>query len=154
MEKTTMPFKRPLEDWDKVERTVFDPAGPSLSFIVTDNGMWTEQLGALVPVPPEPDAGKLDKWELRVLDALVDRINREPIPDQTQWSLPVGDDPVGRFLNVTNGATTYQLLSKDGRGGSIRADDALDTLEIAALDVFLHYLEEKYGRYSGDTIIG
>jgi hypothetical protein len=36
----------------------------------------------------------------------------------------------------------------------ISADDTLDRLEIAALDVFLHYLEEKYGRYSGDAIIG
>ena len=149
-----MPLKRPLEDWDQVERTVFDPAGPSLSFIVTDNGMWTEQLGALVPVPPKPETGKLAKWELRVLDALVDQINREPIPDQMQWNPPVEDDSIGRFLNLTNGATTYQLLSDGGRDGLIRADDELDTLEIAALDVFLHYLEEKYGRYSGDTIIG
>jgi hypothetical protein len=149
-----MPLKRPLEDWDQVERTVFDPAGPSLSFIVTDNGMWTEQLISLVPVPPEPETGKLAKWELRVLDALMDQINREPIPDQTQWSPPVRDDRVGLSLNLTNSATTYQLLSEDSRGSFISADDALDRLEIAALDVFLHYLEEKYGRYSGDTIIG
>ena len=149
-----MPLKRPLEDWDQVERTVFDPAGPSLSFIVTDNGMWTEQLGALVPVPPEPETGKLAKWELRVLDALVDQINREPIPDQMEWSPPVRDDRVGLSLNLTNGATTYQLLSEDSRGSLASADDALDRLEIAALDVFMHYLEEKYGRYSGDAIIG
>ncbi len=149
-----MPLKRPLEDWDRVERTVFDPAGPSLSFVVTDNGMWTEQLGSLVPVPPQPDTGKLDKWELRVLDALIDQINREPIPDQTQWSLPVGDDPIGRFLNLTNGATTYQLLSENGRGSLISADEPWDRLEITALDVFMHYLEEKYGSYSGDAIIG
>jgi hypothetical protein len=149
-----MPLRQPLTEWDQVERTVFDPAGPSLSFIVMDNGMWTEQLGSLVPNPPQPETGELDEWEVWVLDALVDQINREPIPDQTQWGPPVGDDPVGSFLNLTNGETTYQLFSEDGRGSLIRADDAWDTLEIAALDVFLHYLEEKYGRYSGDTIIG
>ena len=36
-----MPRKQPLADWDHVERTVFDPVGSSLSFVVTDNGMWT-----------------------------------------------------------------------------------------------------------------
>lgn len=149
-----MPLQRPLEDWDRVERTVYDPAGPSLSFMVKDNGMWTEQLISLVPVPPKSETGKLAKWELRVLDALIDQINREPIPDQMEWSPPVRDDRVGLSLNLTNSAITYQLLSEDSRGSLISADDTLDRLEIAALDVFLHYLEEKYGRYSGDTIIG
>ena len=149
-----MPLKRPLEDWDRVERTVYDPAGPSLSFMVKDNGMWTEQLISLVPVPPKSETGKLAKWELRVLDALIDQINREPIPDQMEWSPPVRDDRVGLSLNLTNSAITYQLLSEDSRGSLISADDTLDRLEIAALDVFLHYLEEKYGRYSGDAIIG
>ena len=147
-----MSLKRPLEDWGQVQRTVYDPAGPSLSFIVTDNGMWTEQLGALVPIPPE--TGKLTKWELRFLDALVDQINCEPIPNKSQWSPPVGYDPPGRFLNLTNGATTYQVLSEDGRGRLISADDPWDRLEIATLDVFMHYLDEKYGSYSGDAIIG
>jgi hypothetical protein len=149
-----MALKRPLEDWDRVERTVFDPAGPSLSFIVTDNGMWTERLTSLVPNPPQPETGKLSRWEFLVLDALVDQINREPIPDQTQSSPPIGDDPVGSFLNLTNGATTYQLLSEDSRGSLIRADDSWDWLEIAALDAFMGYLEEKYGSFSGDSIIG
>jgi hypothetical protein len=149
-----MPLQRPLEDWDRVERTVYDPAGPSLSFMVKDNGMWTEQLISLVPVPPKSETGKLAKWELRVLDALIDQINREPIPDQMEWSPPVRDDRVGLSLNLTNSAITYQLLSEDSRGSLISADDTLDRLEIAALDVFLHYLEEKYGRYSGDAIIG
>jgi len=149
-----MPLKRPLENWDQVERTVFDPAGPSISFIVTDDGMWSEQLSSLVPVFPPPETGKLTKWELRVLDALIDQINREPIPDQTQSGPSIGDDPVGRFLNLTNGATTYQLLSEDRGGSLIRADDAWDWLEIAALDAFMGYLEEKYGSFSGDSIIG
>ena len=149
-----MPLQRPLEDWDRIERTVYDPAGPSLSFMVKDNGMWTEQLISLVPVPPKSETGKLAKWELRVLDALIDQINREPIPDQMEWSPPVRDDRVGLSLNLTNSAITYQLLSEDSRGSLISADDTLDRLEIAALDVFLHYLEEKYGRYSGDAIIG
>jgi hypothetical protein len=122
--------------------------------MVKDNGMWTEQLISLVPVPPKSETGKLAKWELRVLDALIDQINREPIPDQMEWSPPVRDDRVGLSLNLTNSAITYQLLSEDSRGSLISADDALDRLEIAALDVFLHYLEEKYGRYSGDAIIG
>jgi hypothetical protein len=87
-----MPHKRPIADWDQVERVVYDPAGPSLSFIVTDDGMWTERLTGLVP--RDPENGPLTKWELRVLDALVDQINREPIPEPTQWSAPVRDDPV------------------------------------------------------------
>ncbi len=147
-----MPFKRPLADWDQVERVVYDPAGPSLSFIVTDNGMWREQLTSLPP--SEPETGKLAKWELRVLDALVDQINREPIPEPTQWNAPVRDDPVQGYLNLDNGATTYRLLA-NGRGGTlISADDKLDVLEIAALDKFMDYLEHKYGSFSADTIIG
>ncbi len=147
-----MPRERPLADWDQVERVVYDPAGPSLSFIVTDNGMWREQLTSLPP--SEPETGKLAKWELRVLDALVDQINREPIPEPTQWSGPVRDDPVQGYLNLDNGATTYSLLETDRRGSLIRADDKLDILEIAALDKFMAYLDNKYGSFSTDAIIG
>ncbi len=148
-----MSHKWPIADWDQVERVVYDPAGPSLSFIVTDDGMWTERLTSLPP--RESETGHLKKWELRVLDALVDQINCEPIPEPTQWSAPVRDDPVAGYLNLDNGATTHLLLASDRRGSSlISADDTLDVLEIAALDVFMDYLETKYGSVSGDSIIG
>ncbi len=149
-----MPHKRPIADWDRVERTVYDPAGPSLSFIVTDNGMWTERLTSLVPNPPQPETGRLTKWEFRILDALVDQINREPIPEPTQWSGPARDDSVGSYLHLDNGPTTYRLLSHTHRSSLISADDKLDVLEIAALDKFMDYLEHKYGSFSADAIIG
>ena len=147
-----MPLKRPLTGWDQVDRTIVDPAGPTLRFSVTDDGMWTEEVTTLLPVPPE--TGQLKKWELRVLDALVDQINREPIPDQTQWVGPARDESVGVYLDLDNGPTSYRLLSEDRAGRSVRANDKWDRLEIAALDTFMDYLETKYGTVSGDSIIG
>ena len=149
-----MPHKRPIADWDHVERTVYDPAGASLSFIVTDNGMWREQLTSLVPNPPQPETGRLTKWEFRILDALVNQINREPIPEPTQWGGLARDDSVAGYLDLDNGPTTYRLLSHDRGGTSISADDKLDVLEIAALDKFMNYLEHKYGSFSADAIMG
>jgi hypothetical protein len=149
-----MPRKQPLADWDHVERAVFDPAGSSLSFVVTDNGMWTERLTSLVPNPPKPEMGHLTKWEFRILDALVDQINREPIPEPVQWNGPAREDAVGDYLDLDNGPATYRLLSHDRGGSFISADDKLDVLEIAALDKFMEYLEHKYGSFSADAIIG
>jgi hypothetical protein len=148
-----MVFKPPREEWDQVTRIVSDPAGPTLRFSVTDDGMWREELIVLSPNPPEPETGQLEDWELLVLDAIVDQINREPIPDQARCRPPVSHD-VGFSLDLTNDATTSRLLSNDRGGNCILADDRLDRLEIAALDAFMSYLDNKYGEFSADTIIG
>src|SRR5215217_3684479 len=131
-----MPFKRQLADWEEVSRSVEDFISPSVRFSVTDDGMWKEEWIGLFPTQPEPETGHLKKWELRVLDVIIDQINREPIPEPTQWSGPARDDFATASLSLDNGATTYRLL-ETGRGGSfISADDRLDRLEIAALDRF------------------
>jgi len=148
-----MIFKTPLGEWDQVERTVVDPLASTYHFSVTDDGIWTEELIGLFPVPREPETGHLKKWELRVLDTIVDQINREPIPDQAQYSGPATGD-LGHYLDLTNDETTYRLSSEDRAGGYIRADDLFDRVEIAALDVFTHYLGNKYGSFTGDFIIG
>jgi hypothetical protein len=148
-----MPLQPPLEEWDHVTRTVTDPLSSTISFSVTDDGIWTEQLTGLFPIPPEPETGHLNRWELWVLDAIVDQINRGSIPDQVQPSTSPGDD-LGRYLDLTNDdAATYRLSSEDRGGSYVRADDPFDRLEIAALDVFMRYLDHKYGSFSDDAII-
>ncbi len=61
---------------------------------------------------------------------------------------------LGGYLHLDNGPTTYRLLAHSRGSNFISADDKLDVLEIAALDVFMDYLETKYGSVSGDSIIG
>jgi hypothetical protein len=154
LEKPTMPFRQPLADWEEVSRSVEDFISPSVCFSVTDDGMWKEERIGLFPTQPEPETGQLRKWELRVLDAIIDQINREPIPEPTQRSGPARDDFATSYLDLDNGATTYRLLETDRGGSLIRANDKLDRLEIAALDAFMDYLDNKYGSFSADTIIG
>jgi len=148
-----MTFRPPLEEWDQVERTVVDPLGSTYHFSVTDDGIWREELIGLFPSPRPIETGHLNKWELRVLDAIIDQINREPIPDQAQYNGPATDD-LGRYLDLTNDETTFRLSSEDRAGSYILADDPFDRWEIAALDAFVHYLGNKHGSYSGDFIIG
>ncbi len=149
-----MPHKPPLAEWEEVSRSATDFISPSVHFSVTDDGMWKEERIGLFPTQPEPETGQLKKWELRVLDAIIDQINREPIPEPTQWSGPARDDYATVSLSLDNGATTYRLLETDRGGSLIRAHDKWDRLEIAALDAFMSYLDNKYGSFSTDAVIG
>ena len=76
-----MPHKPPLAEWEEVSRSATDFISPSVHFSVTDDGMWKEERIGLFPTQPEPETGQLKKWELRVLDVIIDQFNLEPIPE-------------------------------------------------------------------------
>jgi hypothetical protein len=136
-----MALRPPLAEWSFVTRTV-NEGGPSHEFSVLKDGTVLEFVGG-----SEPFEYHLTVLELKVLDALVDQINREPIPQEPKTFRPDGDSQ-DRLLFIGDVADPFgvpDLLFADLPEGTIyAADDKLDIVEIAALNAYMAYLDRKY----------
>ena len=94
---------------------------------------------------------------MKILDALVDRINREPIPLEQTIFPPDGDKRDHSLVldnDLDDSEPGYTLFSDNPAATSYAADDKLDYLEIAALNAYLSYLDRKYGQVPpADTVL-
>jgi hypothetical protein len=153
--------RQPLVDWLGVEifETEMNADGTvdNAEFIVADNGEWaefyTKTKDGVVVERPDFDFGTIAPWELKILDTLLDRVNRETIPTTptlvTQTTLP-NDHAVTLIngpINEDVTCTLFQKLSDDSpaSGTYFAYDDSGDIAEITAVTAFIIYLEHKYG---------
>jgi hypothetical protein len=138
---------KPLVEWHAVTTSTVnrDPeAGSVHSFTVNSDGSFQE-INNRVPFLSEPDT--ITWTELKILDVLVDRINREPIPLEHQIFPPDGSKQ-DHFLELVNDPDPFEgvhtLFSDNPAATSYAADDKLDFVEIAVLNAYLNYLDHKY----------
>jgi hypothetical protein len=133
----------PLVEWQAVTKSTSVP-GLFHTFTVADDGSIFETNNRQV-YGSEPNY--ITRTELKILDALVDRINREPIPLEPVVFLPDGNDQ-DRLLTLDNDRDPFEgvitLFSDNSAGTAYAADDKLDFVEIAVLNAYLGYLDQKY----------
>jgi hypothetical protein len=137
-----MALSQPLAEWSYVTRGVHD-GETSREFTVLNDGSVIEFSGGDVHYDT------ISRLELRILDALADQINREPIPPADSTSFPSDGDGGDRFLFLGNEAEPIGinnvLFLDTAEGTTYASDDALDVVEIAALNAYMAYLDRKYG---------
>jgi hypothetical protein len=142
-----MAWIEPLAEWERVSKSTIDndpETGSVHVFTVYPDGSF-EEFHNRTHFLSEPDTLK---WtELKILDALLDQINREPIPLEHQIFPPDGNQQ-DHLLELDNDPDPFEgvhtLFSDNPAARSYATDDKLDFLEIAALNVYLDYLDHKY----------
>ncbi|MFO1141762.1 MAG: hypothetical protein U1E59_05120 [Amaricoccus sp.] len=146
--------KRPLAEWSSVtiaiDQLSADGLGHTGSFTVSADGSWgsfgenrSEHSGTAWA-----SSGLLERWELRLLDRLLDIVNREPIPDATtRVSHRVPEDSHSLVLS-NPGETATLFENRDERaehpGAYVAFDDRADIAEIAAVGLLMNHLGDKY----------
>ncbi|WP_046867216.1 hypothetical protein [Microvirga massiliensis] len=140
--------------WQSVQR--FDlPFGAlgsqTHSFEVRNDGTWTEHNPGATGDPGVIVEGTLTRTELRILDFLLDQINREPIPTNVGFTRPPDGDNNHVWIDVDNqpgvvfGEDQRLYDESPALGRRYWSDDKLDVLEITALNLYLEHLDSKYG---------
>ena len=93
--------------------------------------------------------GTLKPWELNILDKLADIINQETVPQPTtQVTHQVPEDTHTLVLNnPSQNLVLYENRDEraESPGAYFAFDDRADIVETAALNIFMTYLESKYG---------
>jgi hypothetical protein len=144
------PQTRP--EWFGVDLVAYPSgSGDVHHFGILHDGTWIED----DPLPQGTEFGKVNAFELKILDLLIGQILKEPVPDTPGFEFPPqnNDETTGLTLEY-RGRHTYRLYDDEPDGVSYYADDLLDVVEIGALNAFVRYLDRKYGTDPGEAIIG
>jgi hypothetical protein len=158
--KEAIMAKEPLTDWLTVEiseaKLDAEGFGEFGSFTVTNTGEWIETYVNTTPgAEEEPpfEFGQLTRFEFKILDLLVDRINQEMIPGPTLVTHVPPPDNLSLVLSnasrrdpLTNSLIrSFDEETNSNPGTYFAYDDYADIVEISALGAFMGYLEHKYG---------
>jgi hypothetical protein len=127
------------------------------NFAVTNTGEWIETYVNTTPgAEEEPpfEFGQLTRFEFKIVDLLVERINQEwiPTPPTLVTHVPPPDNLALVLWNADAREAFSTSLIRDfdeetnsNPGTYFAYDDYADIVEISALGAFMGYLEHKYG---------